>query len=63
MHLQFSLSYYLQISFSMTFLTMTELTFNFFIVSAQNVSIMQYNVSAYVDDIVSSDKTDKMLLK
>ncbi len=47
----------------MTFLTMTELTFNFFTASAQNVLIVQYDMLIYIDDIISSDETDKMLLK
>ncbi len=47
----------------MTSLTVTGLAFNFSVMFAQNISMMQYDVSVYVDDTVSSDKTGKMLLK
>ena len=47
----------------MTSLTVTGLAFNFSVMFAQNISMMQYDVSVYVDDTVSSDETDEMLLE
>ncbi len=46
----------------MAFLTVAGLAFVFSAAFAQDVSIVQYGVSVYVDGTVSPDETGQMLL-